>query len=140
MVLDTELSTSPGAPSGPTGPLAYLKLARPKQWAKNVLVLAAPGAAGVLSDGTSLAKTGVPFVAFCAAPSGIYAWNDALDVRADRQHPTKRSRPVASGAIAVRAAQAFGSVLIAGAIALSFVASWKLAAVIAGYVVLQLAY
>jgi decaprenyl-phosphate phosphoribosyltransferase len=139
MVLESELSTVP--PSRPPGGArAYLKLARPKQWSKNVLVFAAPGAAGVLSQASSLGKTLLAFVAFSAAASGTYAWNDSLDVRADRQHPTKCKRPVASGAISVRNAQTFGTVLLVVAIAISFLASWKLAAVIAGYVAITTAY
>ena len=73
-----------------------IRLARPKQWVKNVLVFAAPGAAGVLQHADDLAKTLVAFVAFCLAASGTYYLNDAADVEADRHHPTKRFRPVAS--------------------------------------------
>ncbi len=119
---------------------AYLRLARPKQWSKNVLVFAAPGAAGVLDHGDALAKSLVAFVAFCAAAAGTYAWNDSLDVEADRRHPVKCNRPVASGAISVRAAQIFGSVLIAAAIGVSFAASWRLALVVAGYLVITFTY
>jgi hypothetical protein len=77
-------------------PLALLKQARPKQWAKNLLVFAAPGAAGVLDDGSYLWRTLVVFVAFCMVSSGTYYWNDLLDVESDRQHPTNRNPPIAS--------------------------------------------
>src|SRR3954463_8274231 len=80
---------------------ALWKLARPKQWVKNVLVIAAPGAAGVLGEPQELFRTGVAFVCFCLAAGGTYYINDALDVEADRRHPTKRFRPVASGAVPV---------------------------------------
>ncbi len=73
------------------------RTARPKQWVKNVLVFAAPGAAGVLDEGDDLALTLLAFVAFCLAASGIYFWNDLLDVEADRRHPTKCHRPIAVG-------------------------------------------
>ena len=119
---------------------AYWQLVRPLQWVKNLLVLAAPGAAGLLLDGPSLAKTAVAFVCFCLAASGTYCWNDALDVEADRMHPKKRARPIAAGAISVRAAQRFGGLLLVAAIALSFAATWHLAFVVAGYVVVTLAY
>ncbi len=72
---------------------ALVRLARPKQWVKNVLVVAAPGAAGVLGDRTALFRTVIAFVCFCLAASGTYFLNDALDVEADRRHPTKRHRP-----------------------------------------------
>ncbi|MEP4651789.1 MAG: decaprenyl-phosphate phosphoribosyltransferase, partial [Ilumatobacter sp.] len=52
-----------------------LKAMRPKQWLKNVLVFAAPGAAGVLDDAGDLGLTLVAFVSFCLAASGIYLWN-----------------------------------------------------------------
>ena len=60
-------------------------------------MFAAPGAAGVLDDWHDLGATLLAFVAFCLAASGIYFWNDALDVEADRLHPTKRFRPIAAG-------------------------------------------
>lgn len=137
MDLDSHV-TPPSAPV--SGALAYLKLARPKQWAKNVLVFAAPAAAGVLSQLGPFLKTLLAFVVFCAAASGVYAWNDSLDAEADRQHPTKRLRPVASGAISVHNAQIFGTLLIVFALLASLAASWKLTAIIAGYIALQLAY
>jgi decaprenyl-phosphate phosphoribosyltransferase len=119
---------------------AYFRLARPKQWSKNVLVVAAPGAAGVLTHGDALFKTIVAFVCFCLAASGTYYINDAVDVDADRLHPKKRSRPIASGAISVNSAIVGGVLLIAASIGLSFVARWELALVIGGYLGLTVAY
>src|SRR4051812_36333738 len=81
---------------------ALVRLARPKQWVKNVLVIAAPGAAGVLGEGTALWRTTIAFVCFCLAASGTYFLNDALDADADRRHPSKRHRPIAAGEISVR--------------------------------------
>jgi decaprenyl-phosphate phosphoribosyltransferase len=115
-------------------------LARPQQWSKNVLVLAAPGAAGVLLEARSIVKTFIAFVCFCLAASGTYFWNDAFDVHADRMHPKKRSRPVASGEVSVPTAQRLGSVLLIAAIALSFAATWHLALVVGGYIAITLAY
>jgi len=88
-----------------------VRTARPKQWAKNVLVFAAPGAAGVLDDWPALGQTLLAFAAFCLAASGIYLWNDALDVDADRAHPTKRYRPVAAGVVPVGTAKVVGTIL-----------------------------
>src|SRR3954468_6390264 len=87
---------------------ALLRLARPKQWLKNVLVIAAPGAAGVLTEGTAVLLTAIAFVCFCLAASGTSFLNDAIDVEADRLHPTKRTRPVAAGEVAVSTAIAGG--------------------------------
>jgi decaprenyl-phosphate phosphoribosyltransferase len=119
---------------------ALVRLARPKQWIKNVLVIAAPGAAGVLGEGTALARTGVAFVCFCLAASGTYFLNDALDIDADRRHPTKRLRPIASGEVSVRAALTGGLVLVTAAIALSFAARWQLSLVVAGYLLQTVVY
>jgi decaprenyl-phosphate phosphoribosyltransferase len=119
---------------------ALLRLARPKQWTKNVLVIAAPGAAGVLGEPKALFQTTVAFLCFCLAASGTYYLNDAIDADADRQHPTKRLRPIASGEVSVRTAVIGGVVLIAAAIALSFAARWELAVVIAAYLVLTVLY
>jgi len=119
---------------------ALLRLARPKQWVKNVLVIAAPGAAGVLGHGTALGRTAVAFACFCLAASGTYFINDALDVEADRRHPTKRYRPIASGEVPVRTAVVGGVALIAAAIAFSFAARWQLSLVVGGYLLQTVVY
>jgi decaprenyl-phosphate phosphoribosyltransferase len=119
---------------------ALVRLARPKQWVKNVLVVAAPGAAGVLGDGTAVFRTGVAFVCFCLAASGTYFLNDALDAEADRGHPTKRNRPIATGAVSVRTAVTGGVLLLASALALSFAARWQLSLVVGGYLLQTVLY
>ncbi|HTK15486.1 MAG TPA: decaprenyl-phosphate phosphoribosyltransferase [Acidimicrobiia bacterium] len=119
---------------------AFLRLARPKQWLKNVLVLAAPAAAGVLFEGTPAFRTAIAFVCFCLAASGTYYLNDAIDVEADRMHPTKRTRPVAAGEVAVNTAIAAGIGLAVVSVLLSFAARWQLALVIGGYLALTFAY
>ncbi len=121
-------------------PLALLVEARPKQWAKNVLVFAAPGAAAVLTQRTVFLQASVAFVAFCLAASGTYYLNDAGDVEADRLHPTKRFRPIAAGEIPVPLAQFIGGLLIAAGVAISFLAHWELAVVIVVYVLLTTLY
>lgn len=121
-------------------PLALLVQARPKQWAKNVLVLAAPGAAGVLFERTHLVESLVAFVAFSLAASGTYYLNDAGDVEADRRHPTKRFRPIAAGEVPLRLAQVLGPILILAGVGISFAAQWELAVVVACYVALTTAY
>jgi decaprenyl-phosphate phosphoribosyltransferase len=117
-----------------------IRLARPKQWAKNVLVFAAPGAAGVLDNRAPFFDAVIAFACFCLAAAGTYYINDARDVEADRLHPKKRRRPVASGVVPVPVAFVGGGVLLVGAIGLSFVADPHLAATVAGYVALTTAY
>src|SRR5260370_38882785 len=90
-------SQAPDTGRHPSLARSLLRTARPKQWVKNVLVFAAPGAAGVLTEPDQLARTLGAFVAFCLAASGAYFLNDAMDAEADRHHPTKRHRPLPPG-------------------------------------------
>ncbi len=118
-----------------------IRTARPRQWIKNVLVFAAPGAAGVLDDWPALGYAMLAFVSFCLAASGIYLWNDALDVEADRLHPTKRFRPVAAGEVSVRTAQVAGTVAIAASLAVAAATThWKTVVVVGVYVALTMTY
>lgn len=119
---------------------SLLRTARPKQWSKNVLVFAAPGANGSLGHGSALAHTLIAFVCFCLAASGTYFLNDAADADHDRLHPTKRRRPVAAGEVSVRLARIVGAVLIVCGVGLSFAARWELAVTIAGYVAITTLY
>ena len=120
---------------------ALVRQARPRQWVKNVLVFAAPGAAGVLDDAGALWPTLIAFVAFCLVSSGTYYWNDLLDIEADRLHPTKRHRPLASGAMPIGLARVVGTSLIVGGILLGFATGhWQTVAVLAVYAALTLSY
>ncbi|WP_279101179.1 decaprenyl-phosphate phosphoribosyltransferase [Gordonia bronchialis] len=129
---------------GPPKNLAtgLIKAVRPRQWVKNVLVLAAPLAAGTdsLTNGAAMARVGIAFVAFCLVASSIYLINDALDVEADRNHPTKRFRPIAAGVVPRNLAFALAVVLAAASIGVSFLANWQTATTIAVYLVIQLGY
>jgi decaprenyl-phosphate phosphoribosyltransferase len=117
-----------------------IRTARPKQWLKNVLVFAAPGAAGVLTHGHDLRRALAAFVVFCLVASGVYFVNDALDVESDRRHPKKRLRPIAAGVVGVPLATAIGGLLIVVALGLSALVAWKLLVVLAIYVGVQVAY
>ena len=110
-----------------------LRTMRPKQWVKNVLVLAAPFAGGVLFSAGIAAHLVVAFVAFSLAASGIYLVNDANDVEADRAHPTKRRRPIAAGIVPVPLALAVGAVLLIAALLVSLLASVQLTVVVGVY-------
>lgn len=121
-----------------------IKALRPKQWVKNVLVLAAPAAAGsdALFHSRVPVDVGLAFIVFCMGASAIYLINDARDVEADRAHPTKRFRPIAAGVLPVGMAYAMAALLIVGSIGLSFLATAgpELAIVMAVYIALQLGY
>ncbi|WP_298992143.1 decaprenyl-phosphate phosphoribosyltransferase [uncultured Pseudokineococcus sp.] len=121
--------------------LGLLRTARPRQWVKNLLVLAAPLAAGLLLEPAVLGATALAFLCFCLAASGIYLVNDARDAEADRAHPVKRHRPVAVGLVPARVAVTTGLLLLVAAVLLAVLTSPAgLVAVIATYVVVQLAY
>ncbi len=124
-----------------TAARALLAGMRPRQWVKNVLVVAGPIAAGRLFDATTLPAVLVAFGTFCLAASAIYLVNDVLDREADRAHPTKRHRPVASGALPIPLALVGALVLLVAAHAGALLAGYaELAAVLGVYSVLQLAY
>ncbi|GAA3036180.1 decaprenyl-phosphate phosphoribosyltransferase [Gordonia defluvii] len=129
---------------GPPKNLAagLVKAIRPRQWVKNVLVLAAPLAAGQLrfDNAEVWRNAGVAFVAFCLAASAIYLINDALDVEADRNHPTKRYRPIAAGVVPIGLAYVLAVVLAAASVGVALLANWQTAVVIAIYLAIQLAY
>lgn len=120
---------------------ALVTLSRPRQWVKNVLVLAAPVAAGRISDPETLSRALLAFVAFTVLASGVYWVNDALDVATDRLHPVKRRRPIASGRISVATALWGGLALEVGALLLAWLTIGpSLTAVLGAYALLQLAY
>jgi decaprenyl-phosphate phosphoribosyltransferase len=120
---------------------ALLTLSRPRQWTKNLLVLAAPVAAGRILEPAILGRTLLALLTFTLVASGVYWINDALDARTDRLHPTKRHRPIASGRIAAPTALVGGAVLEVGALVLAWLTvDPLLAVVLATYALLQLAY
>lgn len=99
---------------------AVLALLRPQQWSKNLLLFAALVFAGKLFDFAAFATACLGFVAFCLASSSVYVVNDLLDVERDRQHPTKRNRPIASGRVSRGAAAVLAAGLTAAALGLAF--------------------
>ncbi|AZZ56637.1 decaprenyl-phosphate phosphoribosyltransferase [Rathayibacter iranicus] len=120
---------------------ALVAAMRPRQWLKNVLVLAAPVASARVFEPEILAASLIAVVAFSLASSGGYLLNDLLDVESDRLHPKKRFRPIASGALPLRAAWVAAVVLMLAPVLVTFVAGFTwFAATLAGYLVMQIAY
>src|SRR3954451_8702982 len=114
---------------------------RPKQWIKNLLVFAAPGAAGVLREARSFLLALGAFGVFCLAASGTYLLNDAIDFEADRLHHRKRLRPIAAGIVPVGVAKACAAVLLVAAAATSLaLGGWSLLLVVGCYIGITLAY
>jgi len=119
-----------------------VRASRPRQWVKNVLVVAAPGAAGVLTRPEVGERVLLAFLCFCMLSSSGYLLNDVHDRDEDRlsTSPRKRARPIAAGELSVRAAVAAALLLAAGGLALAAALHPALAAVGAGYLALTAAY
>lgn len=120
--------------------LGLARAARPKQWLKNLLLFAAPGAGGVLTSGPVLGRTAAAFAAFCLVSSAMYLANDVADVEADRRHPTKRHRPIAAGRVREPAAIAAAAVLFAGGAAIGWWLGPRFALTLGGYAAVALLY
>ena len=124
-----------------TLPFALLRATRPRQWIKNLLVFAAPGAAGLLNRSVDIEKTMAAAGLFLIASAGTYLFNDAIDAPSDRVHPDKQHRPVASGDVPVRLAIGVGTgLLVLAVIGAGVLSGPQLAAVIGAYVVTSVAY
>jgi decaprenyl-phosphate phosphoribosyltransferase len=119
---------------------AAVRAMRPRQWVKNVLVLAAPLAAGQLLNSTVLGKAALAFVAFCLVSACVYLINDVRDVEEDRMHPRKRLRPIAAGEISPAAALVLAAVTGAAGFTVGFLTSVNLGITLAVYLVLQVIY
>jgi decaprenyl-phosphate phosphoribosyltransferase len=114
---------------------------RPRQWVKNLLVFAAPGAAGVLFHLSVLGRCAAAFAVFVAASASAYLVNDILDEAADRIHPQKRLRPVAAGDLAAGAAWTVAAVLLALAlVGAGLLGGAVLTGIVGAYVAISLAY
>jgi decaprenyl-phosphate phosphoribosyltransferase len=119
---------------------AALVIARPRQWIKNGLVIAAAGAAGALSHDDVPVRVGLACLAFCLISAGIYAVNDSRDADEDRRHPRKRYRPVAAGELEPRDAVLLGTGWLLAGLILCFSIRPLLGVVGIGYVALTLTY
>lgn len=113
---------------------------RPKQWLKNVLVFAAPLAAGSLLEPDVLFPSIVAFIAFCLMSSATYLLNDIRDVEADRVHPTKRNRPIAAGELSPTVAMIAAAVLALAALGLALAVNLSLAGVLLAYAAATVSY
>ena len=117
-----------------------VRLSRPSHWLKNGFVLAALVFARKVTDAEAVVRAAGAFAAFCLASSAIYALNDVVDRREDAQHPSKRNRPVASGAVGGGLAVGLSVVLASAGVGLALVVGRAFAATVGAYLVLMLAY
>jgi decaprenyl-phosphate phosphoribosyltransferase len=117
-----------------------LRALRPKQWAKNVLVVAAPAAAGVLTEGDVPAKVAMAFVAFCLISSATYLLNDVRDLESDRLHPTKRHRPIAARELGVPHALGLAVLLLVAGFAVAAAVRLEFLIVAVVYIAITASY
>lgn len=125
-------------PSG-GGTRDWIRLARVHQWVKNALVFVPMVTSHHFAIGSVVASI-LAFLAFSLAASSVYVLNDLVDVEADRRHPSKRFRPLASGRVSILAAPLVAVVSCLCAFAIAFATSPRFAAVLLGYLVLSTAY
>jgi 4-hydroxybenzoate polyprenyltransferase len=119
---------------------AALRLLRPKQWTKNLLVLAAMIFTGTFTQPKFLVPGLIAFAAMCLASSATYVVNDLRDIEQDRNHPKKKLRPLAAGEIQPGAAMFIAIVALLGSIGLCLLLPAYALAVLVAYLLLQVCY
>jgi len=139
-------SDTSGARSGPEGeaPRGRLqdmaRLARPRHWIKNSIVLLPVIFARRMAAPSAWGSAALAALAFCLGSGAVYSINDVLDRREDRAHPLKKNRPVASGRISPRVAVGEGAVLSMAALGVALAAAPGVAVVLLAYLLLQTVY
>ena len=113
---------------------------RPRQWPKNLLVLAALLFSREFHSGSSLLAAVAAVAIFTLATAGLYMLNDAIDASRDRQHEVKRHRPIAAGLVPVGMAVGVGALFSVAALALATLLAWPFGAALAVYLALQIGY
>ncbi len=119
---------------------AMLRVMRPHQWAKNALVFAPLILAGMAGDVGAWLQAMLAFLAVSLLASGTYVLNDLFDLQEDREHWSKRNRPIASGALPIAHAVVLCGVLLLAAFALSILAGTAVLSLVAVYAVLTVSY
>ncbi len=126
--------------SGRSTPVALVAAMRPRQWLKNVLVFAAPLAAGSIFELDVLLPSILAFVVFCLMSSATYLINDIRDIEADRAHPTKCRRPIAAGELPIGLAVGASIVLALVSMTIALTVSLSLFGIVGAYAIFTLSY
>jgi 4-hydroxybenzoate polyprenyltransferase len=121
-------------------PLELLRLMRPHQWLKNLLLFVPLFLAHRWGEVGDLLSVGRAIASFCAAASAVYILNDLLDIEADRAHPTKSARPLASGQVGITTAMGAATLLLAVSGLLAFSIGAAFGAVITLYLAVTTIY
>jgi decaprenyl-phosphate phosphoribosyltransferase len=138
---DSDLRAFPEAPRRSERLKALVALARPRQWIKNVLVAAAPVAAGRWAHPTVIAGILLAALTFTVVAAGCYMVNDVRDAERDRRHPVKRLRPVAAGIVSPRSALLVGAACVAIGPGVSLACGQPdLAVILGAYTAVTMAY
>ena len=119
---------------------AFLKMIRPHQYIKNLLVFFPLFFAKKITDVTLLQSAAMAFISFCFAASTIYIFNDIRDIEKDKVHPQKKLRPIASGAVSVKAAVITDIIFLAVALAAAFLTGPRMGIIILIYLGINLIY
>jgi decaprenyl-phosphate phosphoribosyltransferase len=119
---------------------AAIRAMRPRQWVKNVLVVTAPLAGGVLIKPEVLRGTALAFVAFCLMSATVYLINDVRDVEEDRLHPRKRFRPIAAGELKPAAALVLAVITGVASLTVGFLTTPQLGVTLLIYLLVQIVY
>jgi 4-hydroxybenzoate polyprenyltransferase len=135
-----EAESVAAAPAREREARALVEAMRPRQWPKNLLVFAGILFAAQYDEPAKWVAALAAFVAYCAASSGAYLFNDVLDANEDRRHPLKRARPVARGALGSERALAASVVLALVAVAVMAWFGWGSLAYLGGFAALQVGY
>jgi 4-hydroxybenzoate polyprenyltransferase len=121
-------------------PLLVLETMRPRQWTKNVFVLAGLVFAGKVLDPGAQLNAWTVAIAFCLISGATYLVNDAADAETDKLNPRTARRPIARGDLSTRTAWVAAAIASAVALAMAAAINWQSLAVLAGFLVLQLSY
>jgi 4-hydroxybenzoate polyprenyltransferase len=139
-LLPTDKTIEATFPTAPSTLRTWVKQLRIHHWIKNILVFAAPLFAFKIGSPDVLLQTVALFLAMGCLASATYVINDLFDLPADREHRTKRFRPLAAGVIAVRKASLAAAAMLAATIVLASFLSWSSVAVLGAYFVMTMAY
>ncbi len=120
--------------------LGLIKSMRPRQWAKNVFVFVALFFDRKLTDPESVLRTLAAFVLLCLMSSAVYLMNDLADIENDRQHPTKKNRPLAAGQLSPAVAAIAAVILAVSSLAAGFALSTGLGWILLLYLLIQISY
>lgn len=120
--------------------LPLVRSLRPMQWAKNFFVLAPLVFGQKLDDAAAVGDALLALLAYCAASSAVYLFNDIRDREEDRRHPLKRTRPLAAGTLSLPVAAVAVALLVAAAFAAALAVGGALVPILGGYLLLNLAY